>query len=66
MIKKSRKKLKYLENGKSFQDEIKSIVYHFERALIKARKTLFLEGEGPTLRKVVAIYTTKKLVLSKR
>ena len=48
MIKKSRQKLKYLENGKSFQDEIKSIVYHFERALIKARKTLFLEGEGPT------------------
>ena len=38
MPKKSRQKFKYLENGKSFKDEIKSIFHHFWRAIIKANK----------------------------
>ena len=29
MIKKSRQKFKYLENKKSFKDEIKNIFHHF-------------------------------------
>ena len=32
MTKKSRQKFKYLENKKSFWDEIKSIFHHFQRA----------------------------------
>ena len=44
MAKKSRQKFKYLENKKSFQD------HHFQRAFIKANKTIFLEGEGLTLK----------------
>ena len=36
MPKKSRKKLKYLENEKSFQDVIKSTFHHFSRAIIEA------------------------------
>ena len=49
MIKKSRQKFKYLENEKSFQDEIKSIFHHFGRAIIEANQKNFLEGESPTL-----------------
>ena len=37
MTKKSRQKFKYLENEKSFKDEI-SIFQHFWRAIIKAKK----------------------------
>ena len=50
MTKKSRKKIKYLENGKSFQDQTKSIFHHF-KTFIKASKPTFLEGESPTLSK---------------
>ena len=32
MTEKSRQKPKYLENEKSFRDEIKNIFYHFQRA----------------------------------
>ena len=32
MTNKSRKKLKYLENKKNLQDEIKSTFHHFKRA----------------------------------
>ena len=35
MTKMSRQKFKYLKNENSFQDEIKSIFHHFERALIE-------------------------------
>ena len=48
MPKKSRQKLKYLENEKSFQDEIESIFHHFWRAIIEANN-FFLEGERLTL-----------------
>ena len=48
MPKKSRKKFKYLENEKSFQDKIKIIFYHSWRAIIEANK-FFLKGESPTL-----------------
>ena len=41
MTKKSRQKLKYLENEKSFYDEIKSIFHHFLRAFIETNKTNF-------------------------
>ena len=36
MPKKSRQKFKYLEYGKSFKDEIKSIFHQFWRAIIEA------------------------------
>ena len=49
MTKQSRQKLKYLENDKSFYDEIKSIFHHFVRAFIEVNKGNFLEGESPTL-----------------
>ena len=41
MTKKSRQKLKYLANEKSFYDETKSIFHHFCRAIIKANKISF-------------------------
>ena len=34
--KKSTQKCKYTENKKSFQDEMKSIFYHFDRTFIEA------------------------------
>ena len=45
MPKKSRQKLKYLENEKSFQDEIKSTFHHFWRAIIETnnKKMIFWE-----------------------
>ena len=49
MPKKSRQKFKYLENEKSFWNEIKSIFHHFWRAIIEVIKKIFLEGESPTL-----------------
>ena len=49
MNKKSRQKVKYLENEKSFKDEIKSIFHHFLKAFIEANKAIFLEGESRTL-----------------
>ena len=41
MLEKSRQKFKHLENGKSFQDEIKSIFHHFEWVIIEANKKIF-------------------------
>ena len=49
MTKKSRQKFKYVENEKSFWDEIKSIFQHFCKAIIKVNN-FFLEGESPTLK----------------
>ena len=52
MIKKSRQKFKYLDNEKSFYDELKSIFHHFQSAFIEANKTFFFllggggRGEG--------------------
>ena len=37
MTEKSRQKVKYIENEKSFQDEIKSISRPFERVFILAK-----------------------------
>ena len=39
MAKKPRLKFKYRENEESFRDEIKSILYHFQKAFIEANKT---------------------------
>ena len=47
MIKKWRRKLKYLGNEKNFQDEIKH--YDFIGLLLKQIKQ-FLEGECPTFK----------------
>ena len=41
MNKQSRQKLKYLENDKSFYDEIKSIFHHFVRAFTEVNKANF-------------------------
>ena len=41
MIKKSRQKFKYLDNEKTFYDELKSIFHHFQSALIEANKAFF-------------------------
>ena len=42
--KKSTQKCKYTENKKSFQDEMKSIFYHFDRTFIEA------DGAAPDLK----------------
>ena len=49
MSRKTRQKCKYLENKKSFKDEIKIIFHQFYRAFIEANKTSFLEGESALL-----------------
>ena len=47
MIKKSRQKFKYLDNEKSFYDELKSIFHQFQSAFSEANKTFFfLLGGG--------------------
>ena len=52
MTKKLRQKIKYLENGKRNQDEVKIIFRHFYRAFIEANKTVvFLQDDSPTLNK---------------
>ena len=43
MNKKSIQKLKYLDNEKSFYDEIKNIFHHFLMASIAANKTIVLK-----------------------
>ena len=40
-IRKLGQKFKYLENEKSFSDEVKSIFVHFKKAFIEAYKTIF-------------------------
>ena len=49
MAKKSRQRFEYLENEKSFEDEIKTIFHHFRRAIIEANN-FFFQGESPTLK----------------
>ena len=41
-------KSKYLENEKSFKDEIKNISNNFERNFIEVNKATSMEGESPT------------------
>ena len=50
MIDNSRQKFKYIENKKSFKDEIKSVFHHFQKDFIEANKKIFLEGESLTLK----------------
>ena len=50
MTKKSRQKVEYLENEKSFSDEIKSTFQKKKKVFIRGDKTIFLEGESPILR----------------
>ena len=64
MTKMSRQKFKYLENEKSFYDEIKSIFYHFLRAIIEVNKKIFLEGESPTLSNMPTSFCDKVPVLN--
>ena len=47
MTKKLRQKFKYLDNKKSFEDEIKIIFHQFKRAFSEANSTVFSEGESP-------------------
>ena len=49
MSKKSLQKRQYLENEKSFEDEIKIIFIIFKGLSIKQITRIFLEGESPTL-----------------
>ena len=48
MTKISRQKFKYVENKKSFSDEIKVFFFIFEAPSLKEIKQIFLEGESPT------------------
>ena len=50
MAKKSMQKLKYLENGKSFWDEIKNFFHHFLRAFNQANNTIFFWNVGVRLK----------------
>ena len=47
-------KIKYLENEKSFSDEIKSIFHHFWRAIIEANKKNYFEDVSLTLNEIQA------------
>ena len=49
MTKKSRQKFKYVENEKSFWDEIKNIFHYFWKTSIEANNNFFLKGEGTIL-----------------
>ena len=49
MTKKSRQKLKYLENEKSFKGERKAFFIIFKGLSLKQIKQIFLDGKGPTL-----------------
>ena len=52
MTKKSRQKVKYLENEKSFWDEIKNIFHLFETAFNEANKTFFFGRWGFDFNKI--------------
>ena len=76
MAKKSLRKRRYLENEKSFWDEIKSLFIIFKELSVK-QITFFLEGESPTLKycnylsfteAITAFlsYWTNKLLLEKQ
>ena len=49
MTKMPWQKLKYHENEKSFQDEIKTFFIIFKGLSIKQVTQIFLQGENPTL-----------------
>ena len=49
MTKKSIQKFKYLENEKSFQEEIQRIFHHFKGLSLKQINQIFLKGESLTL-----------------
>ena len=51
VTRKSGQKFKYLENEKSFKDEIKCIFHDFKGLSLKQIKQIFLEGGRRTLRK---------------
>ena len=53
MTKKLRQKRKYLENGKSFKGETKSIYHHFKVFSLKQLIQGFLEDESPTLKSTI-------------
>ena len=46
---KVKTKFRYLENEKSFQDEIKKKIIIFKGLSVTQTKNFFLEGESPTL-----------------
>ena len=58
MCKKSRKKIKNLENEKRFSDEIKSIFHHFWRAINESNKKKFFFGKWESNFNVKASITT--------
>ena len=64
MPKKSKQKFKYLENEKSFQDEIKGIFIIFEGLSLKQIIKRFLEGDSPTLIDISSIYIQQTIFLS--
>ena len=69
MTKKSRQKFKYLDNKKSFSDEMRSILHHFESTFIEAKKKKksFLERQIPTLKLIVLMsYLMQSLYASFR
>ena len=43
---RQRQKFKYLENKKSFYNEIKNIFHYFKRAFIELNQIFFLGGGG--------------------
>ena len=50
MDKRSGQNFKYIENEKSFQDELKSVFHHFIGLSLKQiNKQIYLEGESPIL-----------------
>ena len=51
MTKRSGQKFKYLEDEKTFKDEIKCIFHDFKGLSLKQIKQIFLKGERRTLRK---------------
>ena len=54
--KKSGQKIKYLKNEKSFEDKIKSIFHHFEKAFIEANKSdLFWKVKVRLLKKGIIV-----------
>ena len=60
MPKKPRQKFKYLENKKSFEDQIKSILHHFWRAVIEADNNFFF-GKWEADFKVITYSTPRTL-----
>ena len=62
MTKKSRQKLKYLENEKSLYDERKSILHHFLKAFIEANEAIFF-GRRESEFKIQAVLSDVLIVM---